>query len=107
MTHHIAPDIDAERDLLTAELAATGHVSATYQVSGVGPTLLAYNGGGDRYFTDGEITISRLRPDCASEAGAPSNCRARPRRARGRRSSDGSRGCGGFCSRGRPAGKFT
>ena len=71
MTHHIGPDIDAERDLLAADLAASGHVSANYQVSGVGPTLLAYNGGGDRYFTDGEITISRLRAGCSSEPGAP------------------------------------
>ena len=71
VTHHIAPDIDAERDLLTADLAATGHVSATYLVSGVGPTLFAYNGGGDRYFTDGEIVVSRLSENCRASAGAP------------------------------------
>ena len=71
-THHIAADIDAERDLLAKDLAATGRVSATYQVSGVGPTLRGRNGGGDPYFTDGEITVSRLRPDCASQDGAPS-----------------------------------
>src|ERR1700677_4155679 len=71
VTHHIAPDIDAERDLLASDLSASGHVEATYAVSGVGPTLLGRNGGGDPYFTDGEIAISRLRPGCESKAGAP------------------------------------
>ena len=96
ITHHIAPDIDAERDLLERRPRRAGHVAATYQVSGVGPTLLARNGGGDRYFTDGEIRISRLRPDCASEAGA----RAIAEPARGAREDDGLRmvraGAAGF-----------
>ncbi len=78
VTHHIAADIDAERDLLAKDLAATGHVSATYQVSGVGPTLRGRNGGGDPYFTDGEITVSRLRPDCASQDGAPNQLPSPP-----------------------------
>jgi hypothetical protein len=71
VTHHIAPDIDAERDLVSADLAASGHVEASYSVSGLGPTLYARNGGGDPYFTDGEIQISRLRAGCESEPGAP------------------------------------
>jgi hypothetical protein len=71
VTHHVAPDIDAERDLLASDLAHSGHVAATYTVSGVGPTLFARNGGGDRYFTDGEIAISRLRAGCESETGMP------------------------------------
>ena len=28
-----------------------------YQVTGIGPTLIGRNGGGDRYYTDGEIKI--------------------------------------------------
>jgi hypothetical protein len=71
VTHHVAPDIDAERDLLASDLSASGHVAATYTVSGVGPTLFARNGGGDPYFTDGEIAMARLRPGCESESGAP------------------------------------
>jgi hypothetical protein len=71
VTHHIAPDIDAERDLLASDLSVSGHVAETYAVSGVGPTLLARNGGGDPYFTDGEIAMARLRPGCESRAGAP------------------------------------
>ncbi len=64
ITHHIAPDIDAERDGLTNDLRMAKVVEAIYEVSGVGPTLVAWNGGGDRYYTDGEIKISRLVAGC-------------------------------------------
>jgi hypothetical protein len=64
VTHHIAPDIDAERDRLTADLKAAKVVVAIYEVSGVGPTLNGRNGEGDRYYTDGEIKISRLVEGC-------------------------------------------
>jgi len=64
VTHHIAPDIDAERDQLTADLKAAKVVEAIYEVSGVGPTLNGRNGEGDRYYTDGEIKISRLVDGC-------------------------------------------
>jgi hypothetical protein len=60
ITHHIAPDIDAERDKLIADLAAAGRLITIFQVSGIGPTLHGRNGGGDRYFTDGEITVGVL-----------------------------------------------
>ena len=71
MTHHIAPDIDAERDLLTHDLAAAGMVEASYWVTGVGATVFARNGGGDPYFTDGEIAVSRLTPGCQTVPAAP------------------------------------
>ncbi len=71
VTHHIAPDIDKERDRLAADLAAAGVVKTTYSVSGVGPTLLARNGGGDRYFTDGEIAMSTLSEACARRPEPP------------------------------------
>ena len=64
ITHHIAPDIDAERDGLTNDLRMAKVVEAIYEVTGVGPTLAAWNGGGDRYYTDGEIKISRLVSGC-------------------------------------------
>ena len=71
VTHHIAPDIDAERDRLAADLAAASLVKTTYSVSGVGPTLFARNGGGDPYFTDGEIAMSTLSEGCAARAEPP------------------------------------
>jgi hypothetical protein len=63
VTHHIGPNIDAERDLLMHELGAAGMVETFFQISGIGPTLIAWNGEGDPYFTDGEIDVARLVPD--------------------------------------------
>src|SRR6202047_3972265 len=60
VTHHIAPDIDAERDLLMRDLRAAGMVETFFQISGSGPPLLARNGEGDPYYTDGEIDVARL-----------------------------------------------
>lgn len=65
VTHHISPDIDEERDGLINDLKAAKVVEAVYQVSGIGPTLNGRNGGGDPYWTDGEIGIARLTPDAA------------------------------------------
>lgn len=78
VTHHIAPDIDAERDLISADLAAAGMVQSAYWVSGVGPTVFARNGGGDPYFTDGEIAISRLSLGCKLQSTAPPTLAAPP-----------------------------
>ena len=68
VTHHISPDLDAERDFVVSQLAAAGMVERMYEIPGVGPTLNGHNGGGDRYFTDGEAKIVVL----------PAECKARP-----------------------------
>ena len=68
VTHHIAPDIDAERDGLTDDLKAAKVVEAIYEVSGIGPVLNGRNGEGDPYYTDGEIEISRLVAGCNVKA---------------------------------------
>ncbi|MGY3584113.1 hypothetical protein ACVIGB_006828 [Bradyrhizobium sp. USDA 4341] len=60
VTHHIGPDIDAERDLLMHDLRVAGMVEAFFQISGIGPTLFGRNGEGDPYYTDGEIDVARL-----------------------------------------------
>src|ERR1700712_1795770 len=60
VTHHIAPDIDTERDLLMRDLRDAGMVQAQFQISGTGPTLLGHNGEGDSYHTDGEIDVANL-----------------------------------------------
>lgn len=64
VTHHIAPNIDQEREQLTSDLDTARVVETIYQVSGVGPTLNGRNGEGDLYFTDGDIWISRLVLGC-------------------------------------------
>ena len=60
ITHHIDPDIDAERDGLIQDLKATGQVVLTYKIPGIGLTKNGRNGGGDLYFTDGNVVIGRL-----------------------------------------------
>jgi LssY C-terminus len=60
VTHHIGPDIDAERDLLMRDLREAGMAAALFQISGIGPTLFGRNGGGDPYYTDGEIDVASL-----------------------------------------------
>jgi hypothetical protein len=60
VTHHIGPDIDAERDLLMQDLRNAGMADALFQISGIGPTLFGRNGGGDPYYTDGEIDVASL-----------------------------------------------
>lgn len=62
ITHHIAADIDAERDALLADLTASRMVTALYKVSGMGPTLFGRNGEGDNYFTDGELRFAVISP---------------------------------------------
>jgi hypothetical protein len=69
ITHHIGADIDAERKLLAADLEAAGLADAKYQVTGIGPTMDGRNGGGDPYYTDGEVWILRLVVACARRQG--------------------------------------
>ncbi|WP_158813639.1 LssY C-terminal domain-containing protein [Methylocapsa sp. S129] len=71
VTHHIAPDIDAERDLISSDLATADKVADIYETSGIGPTLNGRNGGDDRYYTDGEILFSRLAGGCQSHFDQP------------------------------------
>lgn len=71
VTHHISPDIDAERDGLMTDLQQAGMVQMFFQISGTGPTLLGRNGGGDRYFTDGEIHVATLVVDGVRQTAAP------------------------------------
>ena len=63
VTHHIGPNIDAERDLLMRDLREAGMVQNLFQISGTGPTLFGRNGEGDPYYTDGDIYIATLVVD--------------------------------------------
>jgi hypothetical protein len=60
VTHHIASDIDAERDLLMRDLQEAEMVQTFFEISGTGPTLLGRNGEGDPFYTDGEIDVASL-----------------------------------------------
>ncbi len=69
VTHHISADLDAERAVLSADLENAGMVDAKYQVTGIGPTVAGHNGGGDPYYTDGEIWVLRLVEACKKRDG--------------------------------------
>jgi LssY C-terminus len=69
ITHHIDADLDTERDMLAADIENAGMVTAKYQVTGVGLTLTGRNGGGDPYYTDGEVWILRLVEACQKRTG--------------------------------------
>ena len=60
ITHHISADIDAERDRLMNDLDAAGWIAKRYSVTGIGPTIDGHNGGGDRFYTDGDMWIGVL-----------------------------------------------
>jgi hypothetical protein len=62
ITHHIGPDVDAERNLVIDDLAKAHVLSGRYQIEGRGPTKDGRNGGGDLYFTDGMVTVGILVP---------------------------------------------
>ncbi|WP_457583414.1 LssY C-terminal domain-containing protein [Ensifer canadensis] len=69
ITHHIGPDLDAERDLVIGDLQKAGQVSSTYDIPGIGATKTGRNGGGDPYFTDGKALVGVLGQATASTGG--------------------------------------
>ena len=71
VTHHIAPDIDAERDGLMRDLREAGMVQNFFQISGTGPTMFGRNGEGDPYYTDGEIDVATLVIDGVKQTKPP------------------------------------
>lgn len=62
ITHHIAPEIDAERDALIGELTQAERLERSYAWPGVGATSDGRNAGGDRFVTDGLMRIGVLAP---------------------------------------------
>lgn len=62
ITHHIGPDIDAERDFVIGELTMADMLASSELVEGIGPTRSGRNGEGDPFFTDGMLRIGLLLP---------------------------------------------
>ncbi|MFL5701622.1 MAG: LssY C-terminal domain-containing protein [Ktedonobacteraceae bacterium] len=60
-THRIDPDLDAARDLLMIVLIEAGVVDAVVKRLGIGATSDGRNGGGDPFFTDGDVIIMVLK----------------------------------------------
>jgi hypothetical protein len=61
VTHHISPDVDAERDRLVSELREAGVVQSVEWRDGFHADCEGKNGGGDPWHTDGRLAIVSLR----------------------------------------------
>ena len=63
ITHHIAPDVDAERDRLFEELKATDRLSEVEIIDGFHKVCQGHNGGGDPWHTDGRLFLGVIKAD--------------------------------------------
>ena len=57
ITHHVAEDVDTERDHIIASLNQTGNLIETYSEDNFHKTLTGKNGGGDPWKTDGKLKV--------------------------------------------------
>jgi hypothetical protein len=69
ITHHIAPDVDAERDHLFGDLRGTDELAEFYEVDGFHKNLKGKNGGGDPWFTDGKLYVGVIKSSAAAKDG--------------------------------------
>jgi hypothetical protein len=60
VTHHIGPDVDAERDLIVKGLTTASWVAGVQWIDGFHRQLEGRNGGGDLWRTDGRLAVVRL-----------------------------------------------
>ena len=56
-THHISPDVDAERAMVVTELTQTGYIVQETARPGFGKQTHGFNGEGDPYDTDGQVAV--------------------------------------------------
>lgn len=61
ITHHIAPDVDAERDHLIDNLLSTGDLADVQTIEDFHPNRSGRNGGGDPWRTDGALKWGVIR----------------------------------------------
>lgn len=66
ITHHISPDVDAERDKLIADLQRAGKVAEVYWIDDFQLTHSGKNGGGDPWRTDGRLGVGVIGASTAS-----------------------------------------
>jgi hypothetical protein len=62
ITHHIAPDVDAERDHLFENLQSTSMLLDQYEIDDFHTKREGRNGGGDLWRTDGRLFVGIIRP---------------------------------------------
>jgi hypothetical protein len=62
ITHHIGPDLDAERAHLMGDLERTGRLAEVAVVKDFHKVHEGHNGGGDPWQTDGNLAVAVIRP---------------------------------------------
>ena len=60
VTHHIAPDVDQERDHVMQSLHQSAPTTTTYYLDNFHPQRTGFNGGGDPWRTDGRLGVVKL-----------------------------------------------
>ncbi len=70
ITHHIAADIDTERDHVLASLEQADELSERYVVNGFHKSLSGRNGGGDPWKTDGNLFVGVIAAEKAAISSA-------------------------------------
>src|SRR4051794_28948073 len=60
ITHHIAADVDAERNHVFETLKGTGELVLTETIADFHKTRQGYNGGGDPWHTDGNLLVGTI-----------------------------------------------
>jgi hypothetical protein len=63
ITHHTAPDVDAERDMLFRDLDQAGQLAEQYVVPDFHKVHEGRNGGGDPWRTDGSLYMGMIKPE--------------------------------------------
>lgn len=61
ITHHIAPEVDLDRDLLIDDLSRAGVLSEKYWIDNFHKVLEGRNGGGDPWRSDGRLAVGVVR----------------------------------------------
>jgi hypothetical protein len=67
LTHHIAPDVDVERDKLIKDLDRVGKIGHFYWIDHFQKKWQGRNGGGNPYYTDGRLAVGVLGPTQETE----------------------------------------
>jgi hypothetical protein len=62
ITHHIAPDVDAERDQVMRGLRRAGRLNRVDWIDAFHSVRQGRNGGGDSYDTDGRLAVAIIDP---------------------------------------------
>lgn len=60
ITHHVAPDVDVERDHVFVTLQRTGQLSSKTIVNDFHRIRQGFNGGGDPWRTDGRLVVGLI-----------------------------------------------